>query len=555
MAQKRASDEPEPEAKRAAPSAHILESMTDYRTLLEHCGQTLAVQLWCASEDHRDAIDAWVCAQSTDIIARAILRMLPQYDAAQAIVASLLRRFPAVWTTPIDGEPFVWRLYSSDCGNSGALEPLIIELCTTEIANCADSDGNTLLYYATELMHAYVVEHLLLKLRCDVPVNKHGHHALFAPLLHASVEFEPMQKIIRAFLYARQRRPQVFDTALCVNGLTVLGWLLKYPYPELVRTWLKRRDPSETLAPGIYVDAVKVGDVIDGIGEITSDMASLLTEFTSDKFEVQKTVAFNTKNGSFFKQVILDGANESVWRHCSKNAPGIHTGTFSTFAIRLNDAELLDLSITHFGNMENTCQCGNQRQSLIMQTVLSHNPHLFEILVKHGAKIDFSSRLVVESLVMQMVTVPQFHEILISLLPSFDLNVVYSNQKIGGSKICKRNQPLTLLGASAWSNNRALVAALLKHGARPNMQLPYDDLYMAISTGKLAFVELLLNHGAIPSALHLRLAAFIGRAVIFERLRPLVFDAADVFERFAKTPISLLTCEFCTHEKISPPSS
>jgi hypothetical protein len=543
MAEKRALDEPEPEPKRVATSTRLFESMASYRTLLEHCGQTLAARLYCGQEDHYDAIDEWVRAQSPEIIGRAILNMLPQYDATQAIVASVLRAFPTVWTTPINGESFVWRLYSSECGVAGKLEPLIIEHCTTEIANYADSDGNTMLFYATELMHVSVVEYLLLKLHCDVPVNKHGHHALFAPLVNASVEFEPMQKIIRAFLHARQRRPNIFNPTWCVNGVTVLGWLLKYPYPELVRTWLKRREADEWLTPKIRIDHVKVGDKVDGVGTITSDNVSLFAEFDRCKLRADVLEARKANDSGFFKQLILDGVSNSTWRQCDQSD---HVSTFAGLAITLNNAELLELSITHFGEVERSCVCGNARRTLIMRTIDFHAPNLFTILVNHGAKIDLSSRVTVESPMIQMVGIPEFHEIWASLLPAVDLNTVYVPDLSGRSKLCCF-QPITLLDAALMSKNHLFVSTLLAHGVRPSVLLPYNELYAAISTGNIAFVDLMLEHGAIPSIIHLMLAVSSKYVDIFERLRPLVCTATDLFERIANAPTSLLTCDFCTH--------
>lgn len=543
MTEKRACDEPEPAAKRAASSARLFESLADYRTLLEYCGQTLAAQLYCASEDHYATIDEWVRAQSADTIGRAILKMLPQYDTNRTIVATLLRTFPAVWTTPIDGEPFVWRLYSSERGNAGEFEPLIVELCTVDVANCADSDGNTLLYYATELMHASVVEHLLLKLRCNVPVNKHGHHALFAPLLHGSVEVEPMQRIIRAFHYARQCRPNVFRPFLTTKNLTVLGWLLKYPYPELVRTWLKRHAPVEFLTADMPAGNVKAGDVIGGGAlTITPEMVALLSEHNPiDYPRIYK--AYKDKDINFLKELVVDGAELSIGNIC---AGSNHAYKFTALAIDIGDSELLELSIVHNGDTEHSCWCG-QAASLIHRTIARGMPSLFEILLKNGAVVDTETRSIEQSPICQMIGKAGFEKILLSLLPSIELNAVYTTKRMDSS-ICI-HAPATLLSRAILLQNRALIVELLARGASIKVT-DYSSLYYAVGVDSLDIVDLLLAHGAVPTVVDLILAAHRNNIAIFERLSPLVFNAADVFDRFAKSPPCVLTCKFCRHTPI-----
>lgn len=550
MAEKRASDEPEPAPKRAVTSVRLFESMASYRTLLEHCGQTLAAQLWCAWEDHYDTIDEWVRAQSAETIGRAILHMLPQYDTTRAIIATLLRTFPVVWTTPIDGEPFVWRLYATERGNAGDLESLIVELCTTEVANCADSDGNTLLYYATELMHASVVEHLLLKLHCDVPVNKHGHHALFAPLLHGSVDFEPMQKIIRAFHYARQRRPRLFDPFLCAKGLTVLGWLATYPYPELVRTWLKRRNGMEFLTARSSIWHVKPNERIDDLLTISPEVAKIAAEIKNDNVVEKFREAVRAKNAEYLKQLIRDGVNErQFWGLCKQVVLGqTHVTSFAAHAIVMNDPELLEMSITSSGNITQICSCMDG-PSLCVYAVVKRAPALFTILRNHGAPIDTSTRSKELSPIYQMVGIPEFTTTLLSLLPSIDLNAVYTSQDVG-TDVCMR-LPATLLHRAVFAKDRAMILALLDRGAAINGITTYSALYCAVDKCSIEIVDLLLARGAIPSPIDLMLAARLIHFDIFERLRPRVFNDPNVFERFASSPACMPTCKFCHHTSTS----
>lgn len=550
MAEKRASDEPEPEPKRAATSARLFDSMVSYRTLLEYCGQTLAAQLWCAWEDHYDTIDEWVHAQSPETIGRAILKMLPQYDANRSIVEALLRAFPAVWTTPIDGEPFVWRLYATERGNAGDLESLIVELCTTEVANCADSDGNTLLYYATELMHVSVVEHLLLKLQCDVPVNKHGHHALFAPLLHGSVDFEPMQRIIRTFHYARQRRPRLFDTFLCAKGLTVLGWLATYPYPELVRTWLKCRNGMGFLTARTSIWQVKPNERIDDLLTISPEVAKIAAEIKNDNVAEKFHEAVRAKNAEYLKQLIRDGVDErQFWGLCKQIVLGqTHATTFAAHAIIMNDPELLEMSITSSGNVTQICSC-TDGPSLCVYAVLKRAPAHLTILRNHGATIDTTTRSKELSPVYQMIGIPEFTTTALSLLPSIDLNAVYTSQRVG-TDVCTR-LPATLLHRAVFAKDRAMILALLDRGAAINGITTHSALYCAVDKGSIEIVDLLLARGAIPTPIDLLLAAQLNRADIFERLRPHVFDDPNVFERFASSPAYMPTCKFCHHTSTS----
>ena len=149
MAAKRASEEQEPAAKRAASSVRrLFVAAEDYRRALETCKQTIAAQCYCTSDEHLDAADTWIRSQPVDVIAKAVLRLVPDYATTSHIVYGLLAAFPAAWTSIVNGEPFVCRLYDNKQNRAGEMTQLFLELCSPEGANCVDSLGNTILYYA-----------------------------------------------------------------------------------------------------------------------------------------------------------------------------------------------------------------------------------------------------------------------------------------------------------------------------------------------------------------------------------------------------------------------
>lgn len=509
MAEKRTLEDPGPQAKRTAlvGGARLFDAASDYQQVLESCDQST---IHCTSEDQIDTADRWIRGQSAAIIANAVLHIAARYPTTSHIVRALLTAFPHVWKLPVDGEPFVCRLYTSERGSAGEFASLIEDLCTSSDANCADSIGNTILYYATEMMHVSVVEHLLLKLRCAVPVNKQGYHALFAPLIQGSVEFEPMQRIIRAFHHARQRQEKLFNPDLVVNGMTILGWLVKYPYPELVRAWLQARDIDGVLVPGKTLWSVAAG----GDCMVAADVVEIAAEFAFSVRNDPVDKAFRERDTTKFKQYIREGLMlQFAEPPCTASK---HTSSWATYAIYYKDLELLEMVLDRGANPNFQCTCHPIQQSPLTIACTYATTDYCDVLLRYGSVVDDAATSISWlSPTIFMAANPVFHSHLMARISSVDVKKQY--------ELCETIKPapcncfVTVLGAAITSRRAEMVRLLLAAGASPVIGVP-SPLHIAIRYGACDIVRILLEHNVVPTVADMISAAKTNQVEIFDTL-------------------------------------
>lgn len=520
MAQKRASDEPELGAKRAATKPYILASIDAYRLVLASAGQSLAAQL--LGDNQLDVADKWLQDASPATIAIAVLTLCADYAQHKDIVCTLMASMPAVWTIPVDGVPFVIRLYNFEVATSSALESLFLTIPDASVATCRHPDtGDTILHYATEHMHVAVVNHLLCTLHCNVIPNKTGHHALFAPLLMATVEADPMDRIIRAFHRARQHDLMLFDPNQIVHDTTILGLLEKFPYPELIRTWLQSYscDGATSSSRNIYSD-----------DKIAPNIAVIVAQFRNKNGYAILSDSIEANDMETATKLVQNGLQI---KPCNKE----HHPSLITIACRFNFTQIIPLLISYGTNPSEGCQCGKTGLPPLAFAVLNDRPDLYQFLLDNGASL-YARTDIIEPIIM-MIRQPSFHQRLIKQMPTIDL------QRSWAIMHCPARPAMrcSLLSLCVETGNAELVSAVIANGGK---DLAVDEsFHVAIEREDLAMVELLLRTGTPQTLECVQKAARATNPGIFPAIIKALESNLDLARAVLLTSQPLPVCRYC----------
>lgn len=535
MAQKRASDEPEPEAKRGAPSKRILASIDAYRLVLSNAGQALAAQL--LDDSKLDVADKWLQDAAPTAIGNAILTLCADYAQHKEIVCMLLAAMPAIWTIIVDGIPFVIRLYCLEAAQNGMLEPLFLSITDTAAIDCQHPDtGDTILHYAAENMHAEVVCHFLLNLRCKVINNKTGHHALFAPFVMGSVEAEPMERIIRAFHRARQHNLSLYDPNKVVGGVTILGLLEKCPYPNLLRVWMQSyacdgkvsHDRSIWSASAILAHSV---------------LATLECFRNRSGYNVLLQCIYR-KDVDGATKLLQDGLQIARCPAAGHYVPPIN------IACRKNFREIIPLLISYGANPSRGCVC-DVFDGIVPLTIAVYGQDFetFQLLLDNGASLRSAGGLVHP--VVMMIRQPSFHAKLISLLPTIDIHRQYSVYHCES----KHRIRCTMLSLCVESGNVDLVTAVLQLDGRTNIDDADESLLVAIEREDCAMVNLLLRYMTPKTCECIHRAARARDPNIFTSVFSSIQSDPVVLRTVAATSNPLVSCTGCQKQTYTFDSS
>ena len=342
-----------------------------------------------------------------------------------------------------------------------------------------------------------------------------------------------MQRIILAFNQARQRRFDLFDAGLVAQGMTILGWLVKYQQPVLVRTWLQARCYSGRLVPGKTLWDVVAGEKIEGI-EITPEIAAIAAEFTLENRETPLLTALRQNDSVALKQLIREGTVMVPPKHqCDRTKPDWAV----TKIISMGDVELLEMMLDRGIVTATSCKLCTTMEPPLCAAIMAESTAYYEVLMRYGAEINDDVEFAYMSPSMSMAANPVFHPILRARIASVDLTRRY---KVSPECTCV----VTIVDAAMRSKCADFVRELLVLGAAQSME-PRSSLRNAIHAKQTDIIPILLAHGATPSVPDMVNVAKQGNVEIFEMLKAACKSRDMAW--FASTPVS----HVCT--KPAPP--